>query len=137
MKLYFDSRKKTVVSEFTFLLNGYYSKIFQLITFYGFVTFTLLSLDQGIHNLGFEIVLSVNCMFTQIPSNHFLFYKNYLYYLIFTLYSISTSSFFKLFYPLFNWLPQFKCFQFKITDEWIMWRIFVNIQESIRLFTCR
>ncbi|XP_055301839.1 uncharacterized protein LOC129568216 isoform X2 [Sitodiplosis mosellana] len=50
------------------LLSG--PLFFQHITFAGFLAFTLLSLDQGIHDLSFDIVLSINCMFTQILFNY-------------------------------------------------------------------
>lgn len=46
------------------LLSG--SLFFQLTIFAGFIAFALLSLDQGVHDLSFEIVLSINCMFSQL-----------------------------------------------------------------------
>lgn len=50
------------------LLSG--PLFFQLIIFAGFIAFALLSLDQGVHDLSFEIVMSINCMFTQLLINY-------------------------------------------------------------------
>lgn len=50
------------------LLSG--TLFFLLVLFAGFVAFTLLSLSQGVQDLSFEIVLSINCMFNQILFNY-------------------------------------------------------------------
>lgn len=43
---------------------------FQLLMFTIFIAFTLLSFDQGIQDLSFEIVLSINCMSCQTLFNY-------------------------------------------------------------------
>lgn len=42
---------------------------FQLLVFTVFIAFSLLSLDQGLHDLSFEIVQSLNCLLVQIYLN--------------------------------------------------------------------
>lgn len=42
---------------------------FQLLFFTGFIAFGLLSLDQGVQDLSFEIVQSLNCLLVQLYLN--------------------------------------------------------------------
>lgn len=57
----------SIMDQMEVLLSG--PLFFLLIVFAGFIAFTLLSLDQGVQDLSFEIVLSLNCMFTQLLVN--------------------------------------------------------------------
>lgn len=58
----------SIMERIQALLSG--PLFFQLTLFAGFIAFTLLSFDQGIHDLSFEIVPSINCMSCQMLVNY-------------------------------------------------------------------